>query len=180
MKWISLKSEYVFEAPYVKIRKDHCEIPSKGKIDFFTVEIPDWAAVVAFSNKKIVLVKQYRHPVGQEMIELPAGFLKSSEKPEAAVRREFSEEIGFELVKIQKIGEWATMAGKGTNKAIFFLAHVGQKTKRSLEKEEKGLEILYKTPKQVLSMIREGEIWSAPYIAAILAAKEKNPALFEK
>lgn len=182
MKWKTLKSKYVFEGIKVKVRQDRCKLPDKKEIDFYVVEIPDFVTVLALTeNKKIVLVKQYRHALGKDMLQLPAGFLNHNEQPLQAIKREFREETGMKLTRIKKLGTWSTMPGKGSQKMTAYVGSAIKSKGGTTDKdiEEIGLKLLFKSPNEVLQMMRNGKIWSASYIAVILAAKEKYPHLFK-
>src|SRR6267378_2952819 len=52
------------------------------------------AAIPVDEAGRLVLVRQYRHPVGQALWEVPAGVLEKGESPEQAIRRELEEEVG--------------------------------------------------------------------------------------
>ena len=52
------------------------------------------AAIPVDDEGRLVLVRQYRHPVGQALWEVPAGVLEKGESPEQAIRRELEEEVG--------------------------------------------------------------------------------------
>lgn len=135
---------------------------------------------VAFTpDKKIVLVKQYRHSTGQDLIELPAGVMKQDETPETAIKREFLEETGMVLSDLKPIGTWFTMSGKSSCKTtVFFGLTDGKKSAQNLDKEE-NVEVLFRKPKEVTQLILSGEIKTAPFIAGILAAKEIYPDYFK-
>jgi ADP-ribose pyrophosphatase len=69
------------------------------------------AVVPLLGPKKVVLVQQYRHPVGQITWEIPAGKLQPGEDPLACVKRELVEETGYSAGKIKKIVSfWPTPA----------------------------------------------------------------------
>jgi ADP-ribose pyrophosphatase len=89
-------TEQVFQGKFIKIfatyfldkiGKEHCwEWIKKGDI----------AAVLPITTQgKIVLIKNFRVPVGKYVIELPAGLLDQGESPEEAARRELFEETGY-------------------------------------------------------------------------------------
>lgn len=180
MTWKTIHSKYAFENKFVKVRQDECVLADGSSSDFFTVEIRDWTLIVAINPaNEMILVKQYRHSTGQELIELPAGVIKKDEKPGDAIRREFLEETGMELERLEPLGTWFTMSGKSNCKTTAFFGLTGhQQVAQQLDKEE-SIQILFKKPKEVLQMIANGEIKTAPYIAGILAAKEKHPEYFK-
>ena len=55
------------------------------------------------SEKKLVLINQYRVPINKHIYELPAGLVDNNEDAETSVRRELKEETGLDLISINKI-----------------------------------------------------------------------------
>ena len=75
MNWKTLKSSYAFLCPWLRVRKDHVQLPSGVEMDdFYVVESNDWVNVIAITENGLFLIEeQYRHGVGQVCFELPAG-----------------------------------------------------------------------------------------------------------
>ena len=97
--WKLLNSEYLVNAPWLKIAKETCELPN-GKIidDFYTLWQPDWVLILARTAEgKWVMTKQYRHGTGKIAQEFPAGIIDKGETPEQAAIRELQEECGYRL-----------------------------------------------------------------------------------
>lgn len=65
----------------------------------------DVVVIAAFHKeyKKLILIKQFRVPINNYIYELPAGLVDNKEGMEKAVQRELKEEIGLDIVKINKI-----------------------------------------------------------------------------
>ena len=64
-----------------------------GKIvdPYYVVEMPSSVVVMAITDdNKVVLVKQYRHPVNQVLLELPGGFMDEKEEPQQTISREIN------------------------------------------------------------------------------------------
>lgn len=96
-KWKTLKSEYLFNRPWLTIRKDCVQIPN-GQInnEFYVLEYPDWVNVIAITRDgSFVMEKQYRHGLGKTCYEIPAGVIEEGETPLEAARRELIEETGY-------------------------------------------------------------------------------------
>jgi len=60
---------------------------------------------------RVILIRQYRHVIGEWIWELPAGTLESGEDPEAGAKRECEEEIGLTPGRVRRIGAWYPTPG---------------------------------------------------------------------
>ena len=97
--WKLLSSEFLVDAPWLKVAKETCELPS-GKVidDFYTLWQPDWVLILARTKEgKWVMTEQYRHGTGKIALEFPAGIIDKGETPEEAAIRELQEECGYRL-----------------------------------------------------------------------------------
>lgn len=59
---------------------------------------PDAVAILAMHDNKLVLIKQYRYPIGGYIYELPAGLIDEGEDPITAAKREMKEETGLDFI----------------------------------------------------------------------------------
>ena len=95
--WKLLSSEFLVDAPWLKVAKEKCELPN-GKVidDFYTLWQPDWVLILARTTDcKWVMTEQYRHGTGKIALEFPAGIIDRGETPEEAAIRELQEECGY-------------------------------------------------------------------------------------
>lgn len=121
-----VKSEYVVRrGPWMTVRCDRLELPD-GRIvpEHYVIEYPDWVNVIAVTpDNRYVMVRQYRHGLGQIQNELCAGMMEPDETPLEAAKRELLEETGFGG------GEWeeiCTISGNPSttnNLTHCFVAH---------------------------------------------------------
>lgn len=94
-----MSSEFLVDAPWLKVAKETCELPN-GKVidDFYTLWQPDWVLILARTKEgKWVMTEQYRHGTGKIALEFPAGIIDKGETPEEAAVRELQEECGYVL-----------------------------------------------------------------------------------
>ena len=97
--WKLLNTEYLVDAPWLKVAKEKCELPN-GKVidDFYTLWQPDWVLILARTTEgKWAMTEQYRHGTGKIALEFPAGIIDKGETPEQAALRELQEECGYRL-----------------------------------------------------------------------------------
>ena len=121
--WKMLSSEFLVNAPWLKVAKETCELPS-GKVidDFYTLWQPDWVLILARTTEgKWVMTEQYRHGTGKIALEFPAGIIDKGETPEDAAIRELQEECGYGTVK----GDPGTESGMTEKGAAEVTKYVG-------------------------------------------------------
>ncbi len=64
--------------------------------EFVQIECPEWVNVIALTpERKVVMIEQYRHGLGQVTLEVPGGIADPGESPAAACSRELLEETGY-------------------------------------------------------------------------------------
>jgi len=134
---------------------------------------PGAVGALAFTKDgKILLVKQYRHPVRQFTYEIPAGKLGKGEDPLACVKRELEEETGHKAGRIRKLTSfWPT--GAFSDEVIhLYLADRLMETEAHPDDDE-FLELVRVTPRQLDRMIRTGKIHDSKTLIAYLAWKSK-------
>lgn len=127
MKWKVLESNYISKHRYFTARVDKCETPDGHLVpQYFVVELPPSACAVAITREgEVLMVRQYRHPVGDELLELPGGFVDAGEDPAEAMRRELMEETGYQFENVECVGKIAANPGVLNNYTYLFLATGG-------------------------------------------------------
>ena len=91
LKWEILDSTYLFKDTWFKVRKDTCRKPDGTIVSpYYVYEFPTWVTVLAITrDQQVVMVKQYRHAIGEVSIEIPGGCVDDTdENLEHAISRE--------------------------------------------------------------------------------------------
>ncbi|MDD3013418.1 MAG: NUDIX hydrolase [Candidatus Gastranaerophilales bacterium] len=118
----TLSSELKYEGHIVNIRQDDVLL-SNGEEHFReVVEHPGGVVIIPVIDNKVILVKQWRHPVKNELIEFPAGKLNKGEDPFLAAQRELTEETGYIAKKWESLGFIYTAPGFCDEKLYLYKA----------------------------------------------------------
>jgi len=163
-----LTHQQIYQGRAVNFYLDTVEKPSGRKTTREVVEHNDCIAVVVVDEQdNILLVRQFRHPVGKFLLEIPAGSIDPGEQPIDAVRRELQEEIGYLPHSISKLGGFYAIPGYGTEYLHCYLASDLTPSRLTAEDTE-GIEVVRVSPEQIPQLIASGEICDAKSIAALL------------
>lgn len=125
------------------------------------------------SENEIVLVQQYRHPVGRSLWEIPAGTVEPDEDPQAGALRELQEETGYSAGSIRSLGTLSTTPGFCTELMHFFHASQLSAGEQQLEEDER-IAVASFTLADARSLVRTGEIADAKTVLALLWMDTKN------
>ena len=91
-----VSQETVYEGVIVNVRRDKARLMDGRITNREVVEHPGGVAVFAMDDQgRVALVRQYRYPMGEETLELPAGKLEPGEDPRDSGLREMAEETGL-------------------------------------------------------------------------------------
>ena len=111
----------MFRNPWCAFRVDEVELPDGGRLEYGVLESGGFAAVVPVTEQgNVVLVRQWRQPVGGFTLELPGGGVERGEDPREAVRRELLEETGYEARELSHLGSGHTSPGRSTEVCHLF------------------------------------------------------------
>ncbi|MGC9504867.1 NUDIX hydrolase [Baaleninema sp.] len=180
-KWNLLDSEFVINHRWCRVRRDRVKLPSGEVVDDFFVNVrPDIALVLPITPEgNVVFVRQYRHGVGEVLLELPAGaFDPEEEEAETAAKREFEEETGYRLDRLNKIATLYDNPVKDTNRIHLFLAEdVELSGTQRLDRTEE-IEVVLVPISEISDKIRSGELCVAGTLAAlflVLSSRFSHP-----
>jgi 8-oxo-dGTP pyrophosphatase MutT (NUDIX family) len=167
--WTLLGSRCVAQYKLVRVREDRYRFePTRVEADFLVCESADWVLIVAITVEgQMVFVRQYRHGIGQVVIEVPGGVIDEGESPEEAAARELQEETGYRAGRVRSVGRLMPNAALNDAYCHVVLAEecrlAGKQNPDPLEAIDVVLHPVEKVPK----LIRDGELVHALTIAAI-------------
>ncbi len=165
-----LSTETVFEGKIVTVRVDDVSLPNGVKAVREVVEHRPAVAIVPFDdNREVILVSQFRYPVGEQLLEVPAGIIEVSETPEQCADRELQEEIGYRAREMRSLGSFWTAPGFSDELMYAFVA-TGLEPSRLESDKDEDITVVRVPVSRIREMIEAGEIRDSKTIAALLMA----------
>ena len=158
----------------VALRLDEVEMPDGSVAKREVVEHLGAVAIVAVDDDgKLVLIHQYRHPLGRRLWELPAGLIDhAGEDPLDAAKRELVEEVGLEAAQWSVLVDIAASPGFTDEVIRVFLATDLSVVDREMLGEEEADLVARRFPlAEAVRMALAGEILNGPAVGGILAAQ---------
>ena len=173
--WPVASSEVVYDTPYAQVRKDTIVDPAGHQHPRVVVQPNGAVGVLALDETdRVLLVQQYRHPVGQRMLELPAGTLDvAGESPIDAARRELAEEADVVAAEWSRLLIAHASPGYSSEAWEVFLATglspVAADERTVREAEEADMEHWWMPFGEALDAVADGRITDAMTVAGLLA-----------
>jgi 8-oxo-dGTP pyrophosphatase MutT (NUDIX family) len=174
--WRVLERTPLVERSYLRVVQDRVRLDDGREIDdFCLIESPDWAAVLCVTaDRRIALVRQYRHGLGAVSWELPAGALDAGEDPLAGARRELLEETGYASERWQPLLTASVDPARVVSRAHFFAAHDCRPVAKPALDATEELETVLLERDELLALIDRGELQHGLHLAAVLLAVRKG------
>lgn len=158
----------IYKGKIFDVAVERVTLPNGATKNREVVRHPGAAAMVPLlDDGTVVLVKQYRHAVGEFVWEIPAGTLEPDEDSVTCARRELTEEIGYKAEHLDKITEILPAPGYTDERIHIFVATGLSLAEQSLEDDE-VLEVEPVPIQRAVEMIRQGKIQDAKSIVGIL------------
>lgn len=163
-----LKSEIVHQGSFLQVRRDTVRLPHGGQATREYVVHPGVAVVIGLlDDGRVLLVRQFRYPMGRVMAEFPAGKLDAGEQPLACARRELLEETGYTAGEWAYAGPMHRAVSYSTEVMHVFFARGLQAGERQLDADE-FLDVCSMAPAELLQACRSGEVTDAKTLSCCL------------
>lgn len=122
-------------------------------------------------DRKIELVRQFRYPMGEILLELPAGKLDPGEEPRACAGRELAEETGWRPVEIHELGSFFTTPGFTDEVLHAFIATPLETAPEAPQDPDEAIDNVTMTVGEALDACRDGSIRDSKTIATLFLAQ---------
>ncbi len=122
-------------------------------------------------GRRIELVRQYRYPMGEVLLELPAGKLDPGEEPIECAGRELAEETAWKPVEIHELGSFFTTPGFTDEVLHAFIATPLEPAPEAVQDPDEAIENVTMTIEEALEACRDGSIQDSKTIATLFLAQ---------
>ena len=172
-----LESEEVYKGKIITIKRDTLTRGDGKNFVRETAVSSDAVAVVAIDEQgRILLIRQYRHPMGRPVWEIPAGKMDvDGEQPEETAIRELQEETDTTAESVELLTLFLNSAGWTNEKTYVYLAKgLRDVPEFQRENEEADIEKKWVSLDDAYEMVRIGELDDAKTVIGILLAKDRQ------
>lgn len=171
--WKFLKRNLIFQNKFgYKLFEDDVTTPSGSEGKYMVLESLGFVTIIALTrDKKILMERQWRYPVGKEFLELPAGTIDEEENPLESAKRELLEETGSTSDNWVKLSSYWLGNGAMKIRGHVFLAQdifVGQDSQEAVEK----ISVEYLDFDEAVKMVVDGKIDEDRTITGLLLAEK--------
>lgn len=174
-KWERLQSETVYDSKYFRVKKDLVRLPNGKQKEWTYWDSRDSAMVICMTEeKKLVMIRQYRYMVDDDVIEFPAGFSEPGETFVESAQREFEEETGYVCGGMEELGAFYETFGQLNRRIHIFFARGIKQPETDREKDDfENIEITLVDLEDAINLVRKNKIVSMGSSLAILLLQEK-------
>ncbi len=160
----------IYRGHVIDLRLEGMDMPDGRTMDFEIVRHAPATAILAIDDqRRVIMIFQFRHALGKQIWEVPAGIVEEGEEPLHCAQRELREETGFTASEWQSLGTMYTAAGFCDEVIHLFLARGLRSGVQSLDENE------YLQPhavalEKVEEMVAAGEIDDCKTIVSLYRA----------
>jgi ADP-ribose pyrophosphatase len=166
----TVSSEPVFDGKLLKVNRDTVRLSGGHEAVREWIAHPGAVVIIALlDNGQLLFERQFRYPLRQIFMELPAGKIDPSEHPLDTARRELREETGYKARTWRHLGTTHPCIGYSDERIEIFWAQGLSYVGHELDHGEM-LEVIEFSLADALLAVRDGDITDAKTIAALMWA----------
>jgi 8-oxo-dGTP pyrophosphatase MutT (NUDIX family) len=176
--WKVLSTRQILDTPYLKIRCEQVEVPNGPTIpDYYIIENRGWVGIVPFTaDGRFLINLQYKHGIGLEVLEFPAGAIDPHEiNPLETAHRELMEETGysFDDDQVETLAHMYANPTGALTEIWWYLARNVRQTGTPKDDPVEVIETQLITPAELLNLIHTGRFAVQGQISAAYMALER-------
>lgn len=176
MKWERVSDEEVLRCHVFSLRRHRARSPRTGQLhDFDVIDVRDWVNVVPVTrDRQLVLVKQYRHGIGDVTLETPGGIVDPEDaSPAIAGEREMREETGYTAPELIPLAVVHPNPAIQNNRLHIYLAPNTQRVASPSYDATEDIEVMLVPLSEVDQLMASGAISHSLVLTALLLARSR-------
>lgn len=163
----TLAQKTVYTGRILNLRVDDVELPGGNRAIREVVEHrPAVGILPVLEDGTVLLIRQYRYAVGEDMLEIPAGIVEGNEPFDDAARRELQEEVGYFPEHLREIGRIYNSPGFSTELMALFVA-TGLRPSKLQEDDDEFITVVPVAKEEIPALITGGKLKDAKTFAAL-------------
>ena len=166
-----LDSKVIYDGVIVRLEVDHARLPDGSVAIREVVRHPGGVGILALDeNGNVPLVRQFRYPFQELLLEIPAGKLEPGEDHRLAAARELSEETGYEADQLTYLGSCLASPGFSTERLHMYLAQGLHRREQHPDADE-FLAVEMMPFSRLVEQVMDGTLVDAKTVTTVLKTK---------
>jgi ADP-ribose pyrophosphatase len=163
-----LSDRLVYAGKLFDLHVDEIEMPGGIRATREYITHPGAVCMIPVdADGRLLLVRQYRHPAGKHLLELPAGTREPGEEPQETARRELAEEVGRAPSHVESLGGFYVAPGY-TSEYIHLYLCTGLTEAHEDGDDDEDIEVVAMTPDEAFAAVVSGDICDAKSVIGLL------------
>ncbi len=164
-----LTTKEYYRNSFLSVTEDEVQLPNQLEAKRVVVNHPGGVNLIVLDEeRRLILVEQYRYPVGRLTLETPAGKIEKGELTSVTAKRELEEETGYTCDSLKMIGRFATSPGFCNEYIENYLVMNPKKLEHPVQgDEDEFLNVYHLSKEEALAAVEEGRICDFKAVYAI-------------
>ncbi|HEV8405137.1 MAG TPA: NUDIX hydrolase [Nitrososphaera sp.] len=173
-RWECLESKKIFKAGdgktvFIELYQDRVRTPNGNVFTYTKYHASDVVIVVPFvDSQRVLMIRQFRYPVGKVLLEFPAGHVDNKEEPLDAAKRELEEETGYRARKLDYLYSYHPSVSRTKQSVHVFKATGLARTSATRHDSGEQISIETVTVKKLGQLISKRKVQNAGTLIAYL------------
>lgn len=172
----TIRTRQIADLGFLNVTVRDVGTPSGETVERVVIEHPGAAAVVPLIDGDIILIEQYRAPIEERLLEIPAGKLDDQvNDPGHTAGRELEEETGYTAGHLEHLTDLLTTVGFSDEVISIYLATgLSEGVRTPIGEEEEDASIVRMPFSEAVAAVEDGRIRDAKTVAGILLAARRG------
>ncbi len=171
--WKILDSQAIIDSPWLHVDRQTVQTDRGAMLpEYYVGRKTSFIMVLAVTEaSEVILLREYKHGVGDYVWNLPAGGIKPGESPEETATRELLEETGYITDALEFVGSYAVSSSWLQDRAYLFIGRNARQVRMPRTEPGESIAVYLKSHQEVMGMIKTNQIQDPYTVLLMLYAK---------